>query len=257
MSWLKDLLHRRQRLVVVVSLGFVLGALAGGGLSWAEGIQWRDAAAAPIQVDPGNLPGGPSFHIRQTTALALLQTLPVKGRAPKNVYKRDQFGLAWTDVDRNGCDTRNDILRRDLIEVALGRNSLCLVSNGVLQDPYTGKRIEFHRGADSSSAVQIDHIVALGDAWQKGAQGLSPQRRLALANDPLNLLAVDGPENVKKSDGDAATWLPPNTGFRCEYVARQVSVKAAYELWITDAEKQSMERVLASCPWQASQSSAL
>ncbi|ABY25023.1 3-oxoacyl-[acyl-carrier-protein] synthase III [Renibacterium salmoninarum ATCC 33209] len=134
---------------------------------------------------------------------------------------------------------------------------MCLVSNGVLQDPYTGKRIEFHRGADSSSAVQIDHIVALGDAWQKGAQGLSPQRRLALANDPLNLLAVDGPENVKKSDGDAATWLPPNTSFRCEYVARQVSVKAAYELWITDAEKQSMERVLASCPWQASQSSAL
>ncbi|ABY25024.1 3-oxoacyl-[acyl-carrier-protein] synthase III [Renibacterium salmoninarum ATCC 33209] len=107
MSWLKDLLYRRQRLVVVVSLGFVFGGLVGGGLSWAEGIEWRDAAAASIQVDPGNLPGGPSSHIRQTTALALLQTLPVKGRAPKNAYKREQFGLAWTDADRNGCDTRN------------------------------------------------------------------------------------------------------------------------------------------------------
>jgi hypothetical protein len=105
------------------------------------------------------------------------------------------------------------------------------------------------RGPDSSK-VQIDHVVALSDAWQKGAQQLTSEQRYQLANDPLELLAVDGQANTQKSDGDAATWLPPNKPYRCAYVARQVAVKQKYQLWITAAEHDAMQRVLSSCPSQ-------
>ncbi|MFS0865971.1 DUF1524 domain-containing protein [Microbacterium sp. 179-B 1A2 NHS] len=180
------------------------------------------------------------------TALATLGTLEVRGRAPRTGYDRDEFGQRWRDVDRNGCDTRNDILARDLTDVV--REGRCRVRSGVLDDPFTGETIAFRRGQGTSELVQIDHVVALSDAWQKGAQQLTAVQREAFANDPLNLLAVDGPANAQKGDGDAATWLPSNRTFRCEYVARQVSVKAAYELWVTSAERDAMARVLEGCP---------
>ena len=180
----------------------------------------------------------------QDNALTVLDTLAVKGRAPKTGYSRDQFGAAWADVDHNGCDTRNDILNRDLTDKTYKANTHdCVVASGVLQDPYTGTRIDFVRGQDTSAAVQIDHVVALSDAWQKGAQQLTEDERRNLANDPYNLLAVDGPSNQRKSDGDAATWLPANTGFRCEYVARQIGVKQKYRLWVTQAEQQPAQTV--------------
>jgi hypothetical protein len=179
-------------------------------------------------------------------AEVMLAQLPIKGRAPQTGYSREQFGNGWAVV--NGCDTREVILNRDLTQVVT--NDKCQVTKGVLQDPYTGKTIQFSRGAESSSAVQIDHVVALGDAWQKGAQQLSKTQREALANDPLELLAVDGPANQQKSDGDAATWLPPNKSFRCEYVARQIAVKKKYSLWVTQAEHDAMTSILNGCPTQ-------
>ena len=185
------------------------------------------------------------------SATQVLDSLAVKGRAPKTGYKRTQFGKAWADVDHNGCDTRNDILNRDLSDVTYKSGTHdCVVKTGTLQDPYTGKSIAFKRGRRTSAAVQIDHVVALSDAWQKGAQKLSSEQRTALANDPYNLLTVQGTANQRKSDGDAATWLPSNKGFRCEYVARQIGVKHKYALWVTKAEKSAMEQVLASCPAQ-------
>jgi hypothetical protein len=194
--------------------------------------------------DPDLAPGS-----ERQTVVELLDTIPVKGRAPKTGYDRKtQFGNGWKDPDRNGCDARNDVLLRDLDDAVL--EGPCKVLSGVLLDPYTGTRIDFVRGQATSQAVQIDHVVALSDAWQKGAQALTGDRRLEFANDPLNLLAVDGPTNNRKGDSDAASWLPPQRGFRCEYVARQVSVKAAYELWVTAAERDAMLRVLASCPAQ-------
>lgn len=185
-----------------------------------------------------------------TKALDLLATLPIKGRAPKTGYDRAQFGQAWADVDRNGCDTRNDILKRDLTGITYTNSVPCKVQSGTLADPYTGTSINFVRGAATSTAVQIDHVVALSDAWQKGAQQLTLEQRTALANDPLNLQATDGPTNQQKGDGDAATWLPPNKGFRCEYVARQISVKATYGLWVTQAEHDAMARILGDCSGQ-------
>ena len=148
-----------------------------------------------------------------------------------------------------GCDTRNLVLQRDLTDKILDEDN-CLVLKGKLQDPYTAQEIDFFRGVQTSQAVQIDHVVALSDAWQKGAQFILPDKRLALANDSLNLLAVDGPANMKKGDGDAATWLPPNKAYRCRYVARQIAVKARYKLWITGAEHDAMSRILTTCPDQ-------
>jgi len=188
------------------------------------------------------------------TAAEVLATLPVKGRAPKTGYDRDEFGQRWLDVDRNGCDTRNDILARDLTDIT--RSGACTVVTGILADPFTGATIPFVRGQDTSALVQIDHVVSLSDAWQKGAQQLPPDQRASFANDPLNLLAVDGSSNAQKGDGDAATWLPKNRGFRCAYVARQVSVKAAYRLWVTQAEHDAIANVLASCPNEPALTSA-
>ncbi len=193
----------------------------------------------------------PVYPVPEGSALAALETLPVKGRAPKDNYKREAFGQAWLDVDRNGCDTRNDILRRDLTGVLFTEGSKCRVASGGIMEPYTGQVMEFRRGPESSKAIQIDHVVALGDAWQKGAQALTPQQRQSFANDPINLIAADGPANQQKSAGDAATWLPKNKNFRCHYVARQISVKASYRLWVTQPERDAMKKVLDSCPDQS------
>lgn len=185
-------------------------------------------------------------------ALDALATLAVKGRAPRTGYDRALFGQAWADVDRNGCDTRNDILGRDLTadETKPGTHG-CVVLSGTLRDPYTGTTIAFVRGQKTSSKVQIDHVVALSDAWQKGAQQMTTSRRSALANDVLNLLAVDGLTNQRKSDGDAATWLPPNKAYRCPYAARQIAVKVRYGLWVTSAERDALSGILATCPAQS------
>lgn len=183
-------------------------------------------------------------------ALQRLDSLTVKGKAPMTGYDRSQFGPAWKDVDRNGCDTRNDILRRDLSLTKLKPGTKgCVVASGTLDDPYTGAQIAFVRGPQSAK-VQIDHVVALGNVWVSGGQKLSAEQKAAIANDPLNLLAVDGPANMQKSDKDASGWLPKNKAFRCSYVARQIAVKGKYGLSVTPAEKQAMARVLGSCPGQ-------
>ena len=181
-------------------------------------------------------------------AADVLARLAVKGRAPETGYDRDRFGQQWADVDSNGCDTRDDVLARDLVDEVFKAGSDCVVVSGTLADPYTGQTIAFEKGDGSS--VDIDHVVALGNAWQTGAFAWDEARRTAIANDPLNLLAVDYSANRQKGDGDAATWLPDVRGYRCSYVARQVAVKASYGLWVTQAEHDAMARVLDTCPDQ-------
>ena len=184
-------------------------------------------------------------------AVAVLETLPVKGRAPKTGYSRDAFGQSWADVDRNGCDTRNDILKRDMTSIVYkAKTRNCVVLSGTLIDRYSGETINFVRGEVSSMEVQIDHVVALSNSWQTGAFKLSIAQRTALANDPLNLFAVKGRLNSQKGDGDAATWLPPMKSFRCAYVAQQIAVKAKYSLWVVAPEKAAMLAILSQCPTQ-------
>lgn len=186
------------------------------------------------------------------SGLSIIEAQISKGRAAKTGYARSQFGQTWADVDRNGCDTRNDILKRDLTgEVFKERTRDCVVISGSLLDPFSGEVIEFVRGNISSMEVQIDHVVALSNAWQTGAFKLSIKERTALANDPLNLLAVKGRLNSQKGDGDAATWLPPLKSYRCDYVSQQIAVKIKYKLWFTAPEKEAMIRILKTCPEKA------
>jgi hypothetical protein len=187
----------------------------------------------------------------EVLAVDALATLAVKGRAPKSGYARSVFGPTWADVDRNGCDTRNDILKRDLTEIVFREKTRdCVVLSGVLVDRYSGETINFVRGNITSMEVQIDHVVAMSNSWQTGAFKLTLAQRTALANDPMNLFAVKGRLNSQKGDGDAATWLPPLKKFRCAYVAQQISVKSKYSLWVTAPEKEAMTRILAACPKQ-------
>ena len=195
------------------------------------------AGISPSQAD--SVPSG----------LTIIEAQVTKGRAAKTGYTRAQFGQTWADVDRNGCDTRNDILKRDLTgQVYKEKTRECVVLSGTLIDPFSGETINFVRGNVSSMEVQIDHVVALSNAWQTGAVKLSIKDRTAFANDPMNLLAVKGRLNSQKRDGDAATWLPPLKSYRCDYVARQIAVKIKYKLWFTAPEKEAMVRILKSCP---------
>jgi hypothetical protein len=194
----------------------------------------------------------PSQADSVASGLSIIEAQVTKGRAAKTGYTRAQFGQTWADVDRNGCDTRNDILKRDLTaEVFKEKTRECVVLSGTLIDPFSGETINFVRGNTSSMEVQIDHVVALSNAWQTGAFKLSIKERTAFANDPMNLLAVKGRLNSQKGDGDAATWLPPLKSYRCDYVARQIAVKIKYKLWFTAPEKEAMIRILKSCPEKA------
>jgi len=188
--------------------------------------------------------GNSAAAISIEDSITLLNTLEVKGRAPKTGYSRAQFPH-WSDLDRNGCDSRNEILKRDLTQIVFKVGTKdCKVLSGVLQDPFSNKVLNF---TTAKSLVDIDHLVALSNAWQTGAAYFDKNIRTQIANDPINLLAVDAKLNRQKGDGDAATWLPPNKSFRCEYVSRQVAVKAKYSLWVTDAEKAAIVRVLSNC----------
>lgn len=226
--------YKKRRLAVVV-----LAAL-----SVLSGVIYQ---AIQDHSQPATLGTNTVQTTQGTLAIDALNKLDVKGRAPKTGYSRGQFSKDWGEI--GGCSIRELILKRDLQNTVIDKDG-CKVMSGSLQDPYTGKEIAFLRGPTSSQAVQIDHVVAVSDAWQKGAQLLSAEQRHNFYNDPLNLLAVDGPTNDKKGDGDAATWLPPNKDYRCRYVARQVAVKAKYALWVTDGEKNAMKQVLGTCPGQ-------
>jgi len=229
-------MRRRRAITIFVTAVTAICLLAGAMPAMIE-----QTVPPNQQVDSSD-----STTPKPNTSLATqaLEKLPIKGRAPKTGYERAQFGNGWAKV--NGCSSRDIILHRDLEQVEMSGE--CKVVKGVLRDPYTAKTITFTK--DNASSVQIDHVVALSDAWQKGAQQLTAEQRKQLANDPLELIAVDGPANQQKSDGDAATWLPKNKAFRCEYVARQIAIKIKYLLWVTRAEYDAMQSVLRDCPLQ-------
>jgi hypothetical protein len=208
-------------------------------------LHWRDRPHQPSA--PSQPPGTATYD----TARAQLAALPVKGWDRHTDFSRYRFGEPWSDdvnveFGHNGCNTRDDILRRDLTQLVV-RPGTCYAQSGVLIDPYTGASIPFVRGPATSEAVQIDHVVSLSDAWYKGARDWDDQRRRDFANDPRNLLAVGAKANFDKAFRDANAWLPPDATFRCQFVARQVDVKTAYELWVSANEKRAMATVLDRC----------
>lgn len=235
-------LHRARRIVAaILALAGVAGFIILNPNSYD---QIPDTAAESNSVtQPSSSTDSDSNSPLATEVLAQLK---VKGRAPKTGYERKEFYDGWPNIE--GCSLRQRILRREFGDSAKLADDNCNVLAGEFDEPYTGKHLGFSEKSAISKGVQIDHVVALSDAWQKGAQNLSKDERYNLATDPLNLLAVDASTNQGKSDGDAATWLPPNKSFRCQYVARQVSVKYKYHLWITEAEKTAISDILETCP---------
>ncbi|GFH63910.1 hypothetical protein Srut_04240 [Streptomyces rutgersensis] len=227
-------------MVTVRRYGMV--GLAVGALLWSAGCGLGEPSTGSDGAGGEGAKGGAATG----TALAALEALTVKDEGSKEGYGRERFGSAWADVDGNSCGTRDDILKRDLAEVEYKDGDDCVVVSGTLKDdPYSGEDVQFKRGA---SKVDIDHLVALSDAWKKGASEWEPAKRIAFANDPLNLLAVNASPNRAKGDGDAAKWLPPNRTYRCAYVAGQVAVKTKYEVWVTAEERDAMRTILDGCP---------
>lgn len=233
---MKSKVYRNRRSIVLSVLTVIIAGL----------LMWQSANQANLTPNTNNVTEQ-TLQSNEELAVSVLAKIEVKGRAPKTGYARSEFGNGWASW-RN-CDTRQRILDRDLTNTKLGDDG-CTVVSGDLNDPYSGEVINFIRGSGTSSLVQIDHVVALSDAWQKGAQNLTSQQREAMANDDLELIAVSGTANQQKSDGDAATWLPANKAFRCQYVARQIAVKIKYSLWMTQAERDAIARVLETCPEQ-------
>jgi hypothetical protein len=198
---------------------------------------------APVYVVPAK---AAAVHpVAAVKALSALNSLKVRPWSSHAGYARSAFSDGWGKL--GSCDLRNYILQRDLSNITWKSGASCEVASGTLNDPYTGKVIHFVRGVGTSLAVQIDHVVALSNAWMTGASTASPAVRYNIYNDPLNLLAVDGPTNESKSDSDASQWLP-RASFRCSYVATQIAVKRKYRLWVTSTEKAAMQQVLATCP---------
>ena len=256
---------RSRRLATVAA---TVAVLTGCGMFSATSVPTAAPLSAPLSAPPDAVPTSRATPTSPATptptspaapagaAVAALARLPVAGWASAAGYSRDAFGQRWSDDvgasgGHNGCDQRSDILRRDLDDVVIKRNTQgCVPAAGTLRDPYTGATIRFVRGSDTSAAVQIDHVVALSNAWRTGAQQLTARQRQDFAGDPLGLLAVDGATNQAKGDDDAAGWLPPRAAFHCDFVARQIAVKTKYRLWVTPAEAASMSATLASCPDQ-------
>lgn len=234
-----DSVYRRRRFTVLLCIGIAFMFFAVSGQS-----------SAPI--DPASITDETelSKHISSGTyvlASEALGQLAVKERADRSGYSRNNFSPGWGNVD--GCDMRNRILQRDLANIELDEDN-CTVLSGVLkQGQFSGKKIEFERGPETSGDIHIEHIVAVSDAWQKGAQKLTYEERYDFFNDPLNLIAIDGPTNMEKGDKDANDWMP-RQAYRCRYVARQIAIKLRHNLWLDPSEHRAMEQKLETCPLQ-------
>lgn len=207
-------------------------------------------AAQTVRTRPAP---GPRVDARPALAtLAALATVPA--RTHRDDYDRTAFGPAWDDgsdaaLAGNGCDTRDDILARDLRDTTHVATTACprAVAAGEMRSPYTGERIDFRRGRERGGTVQIDHIVPLAYAWDSGAHAWGARMRLTFANDPANLVAVDGRSNQDKGDSPPAEWMPPNAGFRCRYSVQFVVVASTYGLAVDEPSVAALRDALGRC----------
>lgn len=244
-------LRRRRVGAVVLLLAGVIGWLIANPASWEAEIIYGSDQTASSETTGASVETTDATDAANSDsplASALLAELTTAALNTDQKYNRsEQFYSSWPTID--GCSLRQRIIKRDFTTATLGDDN-CSVVAGTYTEPYTGATLTFTAKSEISKGIQIDHIVALSNAWQTGAQNLSVDERYALATDTLNLVAADADANQEKLDSDASEWLPENRAFRCEYVARQISVKYKYHLWVTEAERAAMVEVLADCPGQ-------
>lgn len=180
------------------------------------------------------------------SALAELDAVPAVDGPPPVAYDRALFGQRWADEDRNGCDTRNDTLRRDLVDVAFKPGTHdCVVIAGVLHDSYTGETVPFEFKSDGYQPVQVDHLIPLALAWETGADRWTDEKRRAFANDPENLQITTA--NQAKGDSGPGAWLPPNPGYLCTYAIRFTHLTVKYELAVTTPDRTVTRELLERC----------
>ncbi|MFT4280336.1 HNH endonuclease family protein [Microbacterium sp.] len=240
--------------VVTIAMLVVVGVLA-----WAIALGVADAQPAAPPPRPA-APAPPSDAATSSPPstppsagdddlAAVLSTLPIADDEAVGQYFREQFGQAWYDQDRNGCDTRNDILRRDLSDVVTKEGTRdCKVLTGVLDDPYTGERVDFVAGADTSALVQIDHVIPLSWAWRHGAERWTFEQRQEFANDPSNLRATAGAINQSKSDSGPSEWMPPQEASLCDYAETWIETLATWKLSLSGADRDALAGALTTCP---------
>ena len=223
-----------KRLLVVLAL---LAAVAG----------CTPTAAEPAgHSSPGSTGSSITAELAKVKVVAERPEVPGYDRSCKKGHGC-VFGAAWKDVDRNGCDTRNDVLNAQLTGIVTKPGTRgCVVIKGTLQDPYTGREIVFVKAR--ATAVQIDHVYPLGRAWDMGASTWTLERRVEFANEQeRNLLAVDGRANAAKGDDGPGEWMPLNAGFRCEYVLRYLRVAVEYELPVTQGDVDAAREIAPKC----------
>lgn len=260
-----------MRITKWISLAVAIVAILAGYRSLTEGADLpephsADSAPTPSPSAPPSaavasqirrINGNPQQYRR---ALALLSTLPVKGRAPKTGYSREQFGQEWSDAagnfewTRNGCDTRNDVLARDLapsgnVTFKPGTHRCKVLAGTLLYERYTGAINYRFDSTDDEYATDLDieHVVPLAWVWQHGAQLWPEEHRAAFANAPDVLFAGDPSQNRQHVDAGPAAWLPANKAYRCAYVTTWVHVLNRWGLWVNPADQQAMERILLRC----------
>lgn len=237
----------RKAGAIVGTIASILAALLLGNVIQHEAsVPTVPTADSQVSVDTRE-PSVVLESLGDMPAAVKLRELRIRPRKEAGDYDRSYFGEPWADVDNNGCDTRNDVLARDLEQVNYRKGSRCVVASGVLHDPYVGETIQYQRGPDTSPLVQIDHVVALGDAWRSGAYQWTPAQRQEFANDPNNLMAVQGQANQDKESSRADQWMPPREEFWCEYVTRQINVKHDWDLSVAPQERDAMIRALSTC----------
>jgi hypothetical protein len=216
-------------------------------------VEWTVESGAPepaSAVGQGDVPAGTLDPAAATAALA---ALPVAAKTSLDGYDRDcgsgagcVFGPAWADIDRNGCDQRNDVLHRDLTEVEVRDGTQgCVVIAGVLDDPYSGATVQFAK--ETAGEVPIDHVVPLAAAWVQGADGWTTDERKLFANDPANLMATTRAQNSSKGDSTADEWVPEDPTYGCSYATVVVTVKQTYSLSVTGEEAAALKSLLATC----------
>jgi hypothetical protein len=225
----------------------VLFALTGCTFDWQV-----EGPAQPTldSVGQGDVPAG-TFD--PTAAASALAALPVVEKSTLDGYERGcgegegcVFGAAWADIDRNGCDQRNDVLHRDLTEVQVREGTHeCVVVAGVLDDPYTGASVVFEKA--DAALVPIDHVVPLAAAWVQGAAAWPAEQRRAFANDLNNLMATTRAENSAKGDSTADEWVPSDLSYGCSYATVVITVKDRYALAVSPAESTALQSLLATC----------
>lgn len=210
----------------------------------AVGSFQSDPSGTPPLSNPQGLEMGlaPVAKRDLSRARALIRKVKAVPVGASKSYDRSTFGRPWTDdtsdaLGHNGCSTRDDVLRRDMTGETL-RDGRCVVLTGQLDDPYTGRKIAFSKS--HPQAVQIDHVVALHYAWEHGADRWTDERREEYANDPLVLLAVDGPANIRKSDHGPSEWEPPNKTIWCALAVRQAQVEIKYRITVTTIDRHTM-----------------